>query len=475
MQAEEEYFNSEDFQELLNSYEASIEAGEQPFMDADDLVDIADYYNQSGESDKALNVIEYALQLYPNATLPNVFMAREALMRNDFKAAHDYANQIGEPDDPDCHYLKAEIMIAEGHINEADRYLRDYGMTVDADEYQDFIKDCANLYIDYGISDKAYEWMMRSKGDNSNDFKELMARTLFGLGKFKDSERLFNELIDKDPYSTRYWKALAGVQLMNEDYSNAVTSSEYAIAIDPDDPESIISKANALMHLENYEEAEKYYRRYTEIEPSDETGLFHLAISLIYQGKCEEAKEKLIQAEDISESDSPLLLHIYQELAFCYSSLKEPQKALDTIDKTIPLTDDQDNILVIKGHILLANGFVEEAERIWKKAIANSNYSPAVMLRIMVSLYDNHFVKPCYQMLKQFCEVYEKDEEFSTEGYSYLALCCHDLGYKDEFLLYLQKAIACNPHEAKMVLGFLFPQDTEVNDYYKYMTHQLSQ
>ena len=475
MQGDEEYFNSEDFQEILNSYEASMEAGEQPFMDADDLVDIADFYNQSGESDKALNVIEYALQLYPNATLPNVFMAREALMCNDFKAAHEYASQIAEQDDPDYHYLKAEIMIAEGHINEADHYLRDYGMTVDTDEYQDFIKDCANLYIDYGISDKAYEWMMRSKGDNSNDFKELMARTLFGLGKFKDSERLFNELIDKDPYSTRYWKALAGVQLMNEDYSNAVTSSEYAIAIDPNDPESIISKANALMHLENYEEAEKYYRRYTEIEPSDETGLFHLAMSLIYQGKCEEAKEKLIQAEEISEPDSPILLHIYQELAFCYSSLKEPQKALETIDKTIPLTDDQNNILVIKGHILLANGFVEDAERIWKKAIANSNYSPAIMLRIIVSLYDNHFVKPCYQMLKQFCEVYEKNEEYSTEGYSYLALCCHDLGYKDEFLQYLQKAIARNPHEAKMVLGFLFPQDTEVNDYYDYMTHQLSQ
>ena len=475
MQGDEEYFNSEDFQEILNSYEASMEAGEQPFMDADDLVDIADFYNQSGESDKALNVIEYALQLYPNATLPNVFMAREALMCNDFKAAHEYASQIAEQDDPDYHYLKAEIMIAEGHINEADRYLRDYGMTVDTDEYQDFIKDCANLYIDYGISDKAYEWMMRSKGDNSNDFKELMARTLFGLGKFKDSERLFNELIDKDPYSTRYWKALAGVQLMNEDYSNAVTSSEYAIAIDPNDPESIISKANALMHLENYEEAEKYYRRYTEIEPSDETGSFHLAMSLIYQGKCEEAKEKLIQAEEISEPDSPILLHIYQELAFCYSSLKEPQKALETIDKTIPLTDDQNNILVIKGHILLANGFVEDAERIWKKAIANSNYSPAIMLRIIVSLYDNHFVKPCYQMLKQFCEVYEKNEEYSTEGYSYLALCCHDLGYKDEFLQYLQKAIARNPHEAKMVLGFLFPQDTEVNDYYDYMTHQLSQ
>lgn len=475
MQEDEAYFNSEDFQELLNSYEASVEAGEQPFMDADDLVDIADYYNQNGEKDKALDVIDYSLQLYPNATLPNVFMAREALMRNDFKEAREYANRIADHDDPDYHYLQAEIMIAEGHINEADRYLRDYEMTVDADEYQDFIKDCANLYIDYGINDKAYEWMMRSKGDNSSDFKELMARTLFGLGKFEDSERIFNELIDRDPYSTRYWKALAGVQLMNEDYGNAVTSSEYALAIDPEDPESIMSKASALMHLENYEEAEKYYRRYIKIEPDDEAGPFHLALCLIYQGRYQEAKDYLLQAEAISEEDSPALLHIYQELAFCYSALKELPKALEAIDKTLPLTDDPNDVLVIKGHILLCNDDLEAAQKIWKQAMINSKHSPAVMLRILVSLYDNHYTKSCYNMLKEYCEIYDDNKEYSTEGYSYLALCCHDLGYKDEFLKYLQIAIERNPREAKSVLGSLFPQDTEVNDYYEYMTHHLNQ
>ena len=59
------------------------------------------------------------------------------------------------------------------------------------------------------------------------------------MGKYKDSERIFNELIDRNPYSTTYWNALASTQLMNEDYNNAITSSEYAIAIAPNDPEGI--------------------------------------------------------------------------------------------------------------------------------------------------------------------------------------------------------------------------------------------
>ena len=200
MQIDEEYFKTEDFRELLDSYEASINAGTTPFMDADDLVDIADYYSFYGDMEKAEEAIDCALQLYPHATLPNVFKARQALADNDFAKAREFAEVIESRDDPDYHYLQAEILIAEGRTAEADRYLRDYGMTVDADEYEDFIRDCANLYIDYGISDKAYEWMMRSRGDDSDDFKELMARTLFGLGKYKDSERLWGELIDRNPF-----------------------------------------------------------------------------------------------------------------------------------------------------------------------------------------------------------------------------------------------------------------------------------
>ena len=110
----EEYFNSEDFKELLNYYEASMKVGEHPFMDVDDLVDIADYYNHYERADEAIEVIEHALQLYPSATLPNVFMARQALMDCDYNMARHYSDCIEDQDDPDYHYLQAEILIAEG-------------------------------------------------------------------------------------------------------------------------------------------------------------------------------------------------------------------------------------------------------------------------------------------------------------------------------------------------------------------------
>ena len=299
MNFDEEYFTSEEFQNILESYETSMNEGNAPFMDADDLVDIADYYNWQGEYDKADETIEYALSLYPHATLPNVYKARQALQLKDFEGARQYAANIEQQDDPDYHYLTAEILIAEERIDESDRYLRDYALRVDDDEYQDFVKDCANLYVDYGYSDKAYEWMIRLKGDDSDDFKELMARTLFGLGKYQDSEQLFNELIDRNPFSGLYWNALASSQYMRENYSDSITSSEYAIAIDPSDPEALLIKANSLQQLGNEEEAVKYFQRYTEA----------------------------------TDADDPQLPQIYTEMAFCYSDMGQHDKALEMLNR----------------------------------------------------------------------------------------------------------------------------------------------
>lgn len=469
MQYNEDYFESEEFKELLESYEAAMQVGEQPFMDSDDLVDLADYYNNIGESDKAVEVVEHALELYPDATLPNVFKARQALMEGDFEMARHYADAIGDKDDPDYHYLTAEIMIAEKHVEKADLYLRRYAKSVDEDEWEDFIKDCANLYIDYGINDKAYQWMMRSKGDDSTDFKELMARTLFGLGKYKDSERLFNELIDRNPYSIHYWNALASAQLMDEDYSNAITSSEYAIAIDPNDPDGLASKANGLFRLGNYEDALEYFRRLEKIMPDDDLVLLNEGVCLVNMNRHQEAIPYLERALEVADEESEMLPQIYLELAFCYSSMKQPSKALEMIDVAMELPGDTTDLLVIRGHILLENGMLEEAEETFKKAIRQSDNSPSVLLRIIVSLYDNRYVSSSYEMFKKFFDVVKEYAPDFNKGHAYMALCCYDLGKSDEFMEYLQKSVEMNPREAKIVLGFLFPQGMEPSEYVKYM------
>lgn len=468
------YFDSEEFRNILDNYEESVKSGHSIYMDADDLADIADYYHFTGKDEEANEVIEYALSLYPNSTLPNVFKARQALTEGDVEMAQEHAEQIENKDDPEYHYIQAELLMAQDQVDEADAYLRDYFLIVPPDEYQDFIMDVANIYFDYGLNEKAYEWLMRTKGDTSRDFKELMARTLFGLGNYKECERLLTELLDQDPYSKRYWNALANAQYMSGDYQGAITSSEYAIAIDPNDPEGILNKANALYRLDEYEKAIQCYDRYGEVSWVDEYSLLHKGACLYNITQYDEAIKTLEQALVICPSDSKLRPQIYHELALCYSILHKKDDAIYYINKVLDC--DCSHLekvyrMVAKGHIYLENNCEDEAIKVFKSATTLSHYDPDIILRILVSFYDNKYLDTCYRMFKKFFSMVV-DENYH-QGYSYMALCCWDLGYYEEFLFYLRMAVDHDPHEARLVLGFLFPAEMATKDYYNYIYHKL--
>lgn len=464
------YFDDEEFREMLEDYERTVKSGQPVFMDVDDLADIADYYQQEGRYDDAQKALDRALELQPDSVVALNYQVHNAISQNDFEAAENYLSQIIDHDLPEYTYCRAEIWIAQEEVEKADEYLLGQFKECPQEEWQDFVLDVVNLYTDYGYSEKAMEWMMRAKQDGSDDFKEMMGRTLFGLGKYDDSERIFNELIDRDPFQKRYWNALANTQYMKEDYSASVTSSEYAIAIDPDDAEGLLAKANGLFRLENYEEALDYYRRYSEKEPDDEFGLLHQGTCLINLGQYEEAVKRLLEAEKAAPDDSPYLVEIYQELGFAYSELKMPETALYYIDQTEMLDCDHVDMLVVKGHILLGNGKLKEAEDMFRQAVKQSEDNLRTVMRIIVSLYDNHYVEAAYKMFRSFFKYVGKDW---NEGYGYMALCCYDLKRDQEFLDYLEICCNLNPNEAKLVLSHLFPEGMKPEDYYGYMVKEL--
>lgn len=472
MNNEDAYFNDEEFREILNEYEQAAESGQPIFMDADDLADIADYYRSNGRMDEAEQAIARAMEVNPEAMPVLNYKIHEALYNNDPASARVYLDKIVERDSPDYTYNLAEILIMENQVEEADIYLRKALKDVPPDEYQDYVLDVANIYIDYGVNDKAMQWMLRARQEDTDDFKELMARTLFGIGNYQDSEKLFNELLDTNPFQIRYWNALASAQYMNEDYNASITSSEYAIAIDPNDSEAIMAKANGLYRLENFEEALKYYERYTKLEPDDELGLLYRGTCLINLGQHEEAAKQLHQALEVAHDDSQFLVEIYQELAFAYSEMQLPETAIHYIDKTDELDCDHIDMQIVRGHILLANNQLPEAERHFKQALVDSGNSPKTMMRIIISLYDNKYLEAAYQLFKMLFQMVDKDWK---EGYAYAALCCWDSKRYTEFMDYLKLACEKNPQEAKLVLAGLFPEDLAAKDYYTYMINKIKE
>ncbi|HRN16859.1 MAG TPA: hypothetical protein PLF38_07415, partial [Xylanibacter oryzae] len=315
----DEYLDSNDFRKILDEYEQSVKSGRPIFMEAEELTDIAQYYSLAQEWEKAEEAAEYAISIHPGAVSPIVFKARLVLLKeNDPEKAEQIAETVEDKTDLDYYYIKAEILLSQKHTEDTEKYLISCMESVSEDDYNDFVLDVANLYEDYELYDKEYEWLLRAKDDTSTEYKELMARALFQTGELEESKTFFNELIDNNPYSGKYWKALSLVQSINGELSDSITSIEYAIAIDPKDEDAIRSKAEGLFKLENYEEALILFKRYAELRNEDETGEMMEGLCLFNLQRYEESVIHLKKAEQIAvkSSENANLFQIYQELAF---------------------------------------------------------------------------------------------------------------------------------------------------------------
>lgn len=467
------YYDTPDFRRLLREYEQARGKGEQIFMDSDDLIRICEYYQASGYEAKALEGARYALQLFPGAIEPLAFLSRYFLLvKNDAEKAKKYADKIQDKSDADYFYLNAEIMIVQQEPEKADRYLLDQIAIVEAEEddedisIQDYYFDVATLFSDYSFFNLAKKWLDKCKETSQSDYEELYASIAVGLGDYDKANQIYEEMLGKNPFSEDLWNKLASSQFLQGDYKDAIQSSEFAIAINTDNEEAILNKANGLYSLGNYAEAEKFFKKYTQLVPDSETGELFLGITLSHLNRPGAALIHIKKAELLSDKDNPDIKEIYEQLAFTESKLGHLEEAIRYIDEAMSMPNcDKDELKVLKGHIYLENKMYKEGQQCYEEAIDHTT-SPQVFFRSAVSFYENGLFLTAYEM---FQTILLAPHENWNKGFSYLAACARELQKDEEYRKYLKIAVEKNPKEAKKILGKYFPDGMEPSQYMTYL------
>lgn len=467
----EEYFNSGEFKAILKKFKDAEKTGELIILDSEDYVDIAEYYYNDGDINRACEIIDMATDMYPGVTTPLLFKARMALLDyNDIEKAEFYAEQIEDKTDLEYYYIKAEIMIVGGHIDEADAYLEECFHEIDDEDKDFFAIDAAAIFLDYASPEKAEKWLERSGETDSAEYKEQFARIMFEKGEYEKSKKLFNELIDKDPYSTQYWNSLASSQFLCHDIEDSIHSSEYALAINPDNATALLNKANGLYHLGNYKEALALYQRYNELCPDDENGEMLTGFCHIILEDFERAVIHLKKAMALSKEVTSNLTEIYKELAYALCRLGRTDESMTVLDMAETTDCNKDLLLAYRGSLLYESGRTDEAYECFFTSIKNSDGSPEVIAKVAITLFENKNIRSAYKL---FSFLFTKNA-LSNEGYAYFAVCCYELNRKEEFLYILKKAAKYAPKETKTMLGDLFPKEMKVENYYQYMYEKLN-
>lgn len=466
----EDYFRPNDFKSILKRFKQAEQAGIYAMLDPDDLIDVAEYFYNNGDAKRANELIEEALKIYPGFAAPLLFKARIAMIDyNNVSEAERLTEMIEDKTDIEYFYMKAEIMLFKGNIGDADMYLDEKFNEADDDDKDFFAIDSAALFIDYDAVDIAEKWLNRSHETDATEYKEQAARILLMKGEYEKSKELYNNLIDKNPFSTQYWNSLASAQFFNNNIEESIQSSEYSIAINPKNAVALLNKANGLYNLGNYREALKYYLRYSELCPTDGNGEMLIGFCYLILECFEDTIEHLKKAEKLVDPNSQNLVDIYKDWAFALCRLNRMDESMKMLDKTDKLDCDHNEMLVYRGNLLMGSGRYVEAKKYFMKAMKDSGYSPKIYTKIAITVYESGDCELAYKMFN----LLYKDNKRWKEGYTHYAACCYDLKKWDEFLVNLRKAVKYSPQDTKFILGKLFPKDLEPEDYCKYMTDKI--
>lgn len=470
MQIDEEYFNNEEFRENLKAYEDSVKSGHPIFLDADDLTDIVDYYNMMHMDDKAEQAADYALTIFPGASGPITFKVRKYIDANQLDKADELAENVSDKE-IDYKYVKAEIFLARNNPEEADMLFDEVMEVADEEEMDNCILDAANTFFDYSYFEYAYKWLKKVEDRNTDDYIELKVRTLSSLGEIDKVEKMLNKLIDSNPFDHKYWNLMSGAQLMNDKVPEALTSSEYSLAVAPDNPGGLLSKAQVLMRMYRFEDAIEFYKTYLKQYPSDVNSYMQIGYCYMNLSKNASAILAYKKAEKYANNAPDILHSIYENIALAYSHIENAPMALKYIDKLAKLKSNKDKFhaALLKSYVFLETGRTKEGIVTLATILEATNYSPVFVLKVSVVLYENHLIDAAYMLMR---DNYPLDDPNMLFGYSYYALYCYDLEKDEEFLKYLKIAIERNPEEVEMALHTLFPEGMKPSEYYDYMKNK---
>lgn len=184
--------------------------------------------------------------------------------------------------------------------------------------------------------------------------------------------------IEPDYINALYNQGLALLSLKRDD--EAIAAYDAALAIKPDDPNALYKKGDALGYLKRYEEAIAAFDAALAIKPNYPYALYKKGLALSYL----ERYDKAIAAYDAAlalKPDDPDTLH---KIGNALRGLESYKKAIAAFDAALAIKPDDPNALYYKGDALLGL-------KRYRKAIAAYDAALALKPDFYSALYNKGF------------------------------------------------------------------------------------
>jgi len=285
-----------------------------------------------GRPGKALEHAELALVLEPDEERTRIFLGRLHRLRRDAPAAEStLLNADGEPISDEAAMLLYQVYLESDQIRKA----VDLAQTL-IDRDPDFLAGYAALgkaYERLGEFEKAEEVLRRAlkmDPDNLAIYSQI-ARSARKRRDHDAEAAIYREILEERPHHQATLRALADVQIGQDDLEGAIRSLTEIAAHYPDDLRSVERLGFLYYEVENFSESAKLLETVLETEPEDSEVRFFLGIVQRRLGDNERAIETFaaipIDSDHYSEART--------QLAVLYEQAGEFGRALEEIERAV--------------------------------------------------------------------------------------------------------------------------------------------
>ena len=287
-----------DRRDLYEEFESEVvrRGNTEAFFDENDLVEIFDYASDYDNYIVKMEVLLYGAIHYPKSEALATRRAWLYYSFGDVEATSELNRRVGTGGVLnrllDLRASNANLELGDEEVISALEKILD-----DTDDFDD---EGIIQFTDYAMELRLESWLMQnkdriqSKCSYPQTFLYEFADHLEENNDLPAAARLFEELTMLEPFNLDFWLRLATVQINNDDYEGALSSAEYALAINPESMMGLRIKGASLYRLErDPETVTAIYRRIVASAEAEDTDVSTLAAALMETNRQAEAVEML--------------------------------------------------------------------------------------------------------------------------------------------------------------------------------------
>lgn len=356
-----DYFQSKEFKDILSAYEGRQDKEKSIYLDADDFADIADYYLTVDKPRLAMDAVRMGISIHPEEEVLFIVQSAVYIYQRMFDEAEELLAGL-DASNPDVQYQLAQIQYAKyGRVEKAERMWRKWMATDGDSDISEEHRRENYIHIISSLAELRKEDGDEREDEQGGDGKLVVRKwiqeyidTFQSLGKYDSDVQLvdicrendladlmctvLSQVLEEQPYLHRGWSNLALAHFIQMDYEQALEACDFALAIDPDDMEALLTKAHTLNSMGEKGAAKPVFKEYLDkggevvqiisyaeilFTDGDKTeAMQELSwLSTYFEGMKNDVEKRWKKAQSLSQSELQSEEDVYKEFLDVYQKV----------------------------------------------------------------------------------------------------------------------------------------------------------